>query len=58
MTDTERKKKIEQLLKDSKTASKGRFYVYEQYKQRLRELNPTNEEYCQACRQLSINLQL
>lgn len=58
MTDMDRKKGIEQILKDSKTASKGRWYVYEQYKQRLMELNPTNEEYCQACRQLVHNLQL
>lgn len=58
MTDMERKKEIERLIKESKAASKGRYYVYEQYKQRLMELNPTNEEYCQACRQLAYNLQL
>lgn len=54
MTNEERQIEIQKLLKDAKTyPTKGRYYVYERFKNRLINLNPTPEEYEQTCRELS-----
>ena len=57
MDDLERKNEIDKLIKEAKICpNKGRYYVYERYKQVLIDLGPTHEEYEQACRQIAKNL--
>lgn len=59
MTDEERKAEIKKLIAEAKICpNKGRYYVYERYKQVLTDLNPTNAEYEQACRQIASNLRI
>lgn len=59
MSDEERKERIKKLLRESKAyPSKGRYYVYEMFKQDLIALEPTTEEYAQTMRQIAINLKV
>ena len=45
MTDTERKERIQQLLNEARICpTKGRMYVFEQFKRELTALEPTERE--------------
>lgn len=54
MSEKDKKEKLSALLVDAKRCSnKGRWYVYEQYKQELSKLCSTSVEYEQNCRKLT-----
>lgn len=49
-----KEEKLKEILDSAKKCTnKGRWYVYEQYKQQLTQLDLTNTEYEQACRKLT-----
>ena len=54
MAEMTQEKQIKDLLaRAKKCPNKGRYYVYEQYKSELRDMNLSAGQYEQICRQLS-----
>lgn len=59
MNEADRKEKIQELLNEAKICpTKGRMYVFEQFKRKLMELEPTSMEVTDACVKLQKYLNL
>ena len=59
MNEADRQEKIQLLLNEAKICPmKGRMYVFEQFKRRLMELEPTAMEITDACAKLQKYLNL
>ena len=52
-------KNLNQILDEAKKCPvKGRLYMYEKYKQQIRDLELSSDEYTEACRKLANYLEV